>query len=97
MELTATLHSVTVEQAVEGMRAPFARAFGRGPAGRRLARAAWPHFRDALVHGHGMHIARIRALLAAEKANKRLLSVLRWSRQRIERAVEAGAAAAATA
>lgn len=89
--------AVTVEQAVDGMRLAFAQAFGRGFAARHLARAAWPHFRDALVHGHGLHIARVRATLAAERANRRLVAALRWSADRVTQAVEAASTAAALA
>ncbi len=87
----------TSAQALDGMRRPFLKAFGRGPVGRRLARAAWPAFRAALLHGSGIALARSHARVAADERNAHTLLVARWTHRRIESVVHRAVQDAANA
>lgn len=83
MDSSSELTIVTMSRAVDGMRKPFVRSFGRGWVGRRLAESAWPAFRTALLHGSGIAVAASHAELAAEERNVRTLLVARWTSARI--------------
>lgn len=98
MELSLDVRPVTLDEAVNGMRRPFLRAFGRTWLARRLASAAWPAFRAALLHGAGIAVATSHAQVAAEERNGRAMLVARWPKQRVSdtvrRAVQRAADAA---
>lgn len=87
--------TVTVSQAVDGMRRPFTRSFGRTWVGRRLAGAAWAAFHAALVNGSGIALAASHAQAAAQERNARTLLVARWSRTRIDQVVRRAVRSAA--
>jgi hypothetical protein len=87
VEQRVAVLEMTVPQAVEGMRRPFLRAFGRGWVGRRLAASAWSAFRAALLHGSGVTVAASHAHVAAEERNVRMSGVARWSHERVAAAV----------
>lgn len=97
MEVRLDVPALTSDQALDGMRRPFVRAFGRGWVGRQLAGAAWPAFRAALLHGSGIAVARSHAMTAAEERNGRAMLVARWSRGRIDGVVREAVQSAANA
>src|SRR3954468_14730545 len=87
VEVHLDVTTISLSDAVDGMRRPFVREFGRTWVGRRLGRAAWTGFHAALIHGAGVDVATSYALVAAEESNSRTMLVARWSTQRIRRAV----------
>ncbi len=95
MQLRYDVAPVTPAQAVDGMRRPFVGAFGRTWVGRRLANAAWPAFRAALLHGCGIALATSHAKVAAEERNERTMLVARWTTSRIETVVRRAVRSAA--
>ncbi len=97
MELRLDVTAVTVSEAVDGMRRPFVRSFGPTWVGRRLAAAAWPAFRAALLHGAGIALAASHAQVAAEERNRRTMLVARWTSSRIDRVVRRAVENAANA
>jgi hypothetical protein len=97
MDVRVNVPLVTTSQAVDGMRAPFLQAFGRGLIGQRLAAAAWCAFHAALTHGSGLHAATSHARVAAEERNDRTALVARWSTGRIQAVVQEAATRAANA
>jgi hypothetical protein len=97
VELRLDVTPVTMTQAVDGMRRPFMRSFGRSWVGRRLASAAWPAFRAALLHGCGIALAASHALVAAQERNSRTMLVARWSNHRIDGVVRFAVQSAANA
>lgn len=97
MELSLDISTVTMAQAVDGMRQPFIRSFGLSWVGRRLAQAAWPAFRAALLHGCGVALAGSYAQVAAEERNARTMLVARWTNNRIHHMVQRAVQTAANA
>ncbi len=97
MELRLDVRPVTVTEAVDGMRNPFVRAFGRTWVGRRLAWSAWSAFRAALLHGSGIAVAASHAHVAAQERNSRTMLVARWTEARIDRMVRLAVQSAANA
>jgi hypothetical protein len=98
VELRLDVTPVTMTQAVDGMRGPFMRSFGRTSwVGRRLAGAAWPAFRAALLHGAGIAVAASHAQVAAQERNGRTMLVARWTDNRIDRVVRLAVQSAANA
>ncbi len=97
MELRLDVTPVTMTQAVDGMRRPFMRSFGRTWVGRRLAVAAWSAFRAALLHGSGIAVAASHAQVAAQERNCRTMLVARWTNHRIDRVVRLAVQSAANA
>jgi hypothetical protein len=95
MDVIIEIAPVTAEKAVTGMRRAFLRSFGRGPFGRRLAATGWSVFGAALVHGHGADAAAAMARTAVAERNARMLLVARWSRRRLDAALDAAVGAAA--
>lgn len=88
MELSLDISGLSTVRAVDGMRQPFVRSFGRGWVARRLAQVAWPAFRAALLHGSGIAVAGSYAQVAAEECNSRTMLVARWTNTRIHRMVQ---------
>src|SRR5947209_12446184 len=66
VDLRLDMPVVTTSQAVDGMRRPFLRSFGRTVVGQRHGRAAWTAFHAALMHGSGINIARSQERVASE-------------------------------
>ena len=97
MELDVDVPKVTMAQAVDGMRRPFHRAFGRTWVGQRLGAASWAAFHAALLHGAGIETATSYAQVAAEERNQRTALVARWTSTRISRVVHRAALKAADA
>jgi len=95
VDLRLDMPVVTTSQAVDGMRRPFLRSFGRTVVGQRHGRAAWTAFHAALMHGSGINIARSQARIAAEARNRRTMLVARWTTGRISRVVDRAVRAAA--
>ena len=85
--LSIDLTTLTATQAVDGMRRSYLRTFGHSWVARRLARASWPAFRDALLKGEGIAVARSNATMAADARNRKTLLVARWTGARVERTV----------
>ena len=97
MTVRVNVPAVTLSSAVDGMRGPFLRAFGRSLVGKRLGAAAWSAFHASLAHGGGLAVATSHARYAAEERNDRTALVARWAPERINSVVQRAASHAADA